>query len=146
MLKDGTPRRNEEWVSYPDGSRVLLDTMKIPYNFDKTDESGVLGLSRDITSLKQAEQQAQLSSQRYESVLENSKDGFWLINVEAQILEVNDTYCRYSGYPREELLGLSIHDLDAQQTVQTIQQHLQRLTSSTSEIFESTHRKKDGSL
>jgi len=31
MLEMGKPRRNDEWVIYPDGRIVLLDTLKTPY-------------------------------------------------------------------------------------------------------------------
>ena len=31
ILEHGSPRRNEEWISYSDGRKVLLDTMKTPY-------------------------------------------------------------------------------------------------------------------
>ena len=49
MLESGEPRRNEEWVSYPDGGRFLLDTLKLPYARPGSDARGVLGISRDIT-------------------------------------------------------------------------------------------------
>ncbi|MEA3352720.1 MAG: ATP-binding protein [Campylobacterota bacterium] len=49
MLKIKQSNRNEEWVSYPDGTKILLDTLKTPlYNYDKS-ILGVLGISRDIT-------------------------------------------------------------------------------------------------
>ena len=31
MIKDGTANSQEEWVTYPDGKRVLLDTLKTPF-------------------------------------------------------------------------------------------------------------------
>ena len=31
MLEHGSPQQNEEWVTYPDGSRRLLGTIKTPY-------------------------------------------------------------------------------------------------------------------
>ena len=30
VLERGEPRRNEEWISYPDGTLVLMDTLKAP--------------------------------------------------------------------------------------------------------------------
>ena len=56
MLAEGSPRHNDEWVRYPDGSRALLDTLKTPLRGPAGDLVGLLGISRDITSRKLAEQ------------------------------------------------------------------------------------------
>ncbi|MDG6777091.1 EAL domain-containing protein [Thiomicrorhabdus sp. zzn3] len=55
MFKSGRPRQNEEWVTYPDGSRVLLDTVKTPFYSEEGTLYGLMGISRDITSRKEAE-------------------------------------------------------------------------------------------
>jgi diguanylate cyclase (GGDEF)-like protein/PAS domain S-box-containing protein len=53
MLAEDDVRTNEEWVTYPDGRQVFLLTKKIPFEYDDKN-IGVLGISRDITSLKEA--------------------------------------------------------------------------------------------
>ena len=52
MLETGKPVRSEEWVNYPDGNRVLLDTLKTPYSDKDGNVLGFIGISRDITDLK----------------------------------------------------------------------------------------------
>ncbi len=48
-LANSAPQRVNEWVTYPDGRKVLLDTFVTPL-YDKANEAvGVLGISRDIT-------------------------------------------------------------------------------------------------
>ncbi|MCE1227790.1 MAG: ATP-binding protein, partial [Geobacteraceae bacterium] len=59
MLESGQPRHNEEWVTYPDGTRLLLDTLKSPLRDISGRVLGVVGISRDITEKKQAEQALQ---------------------------------------------------------------------------------------
>ena len=56
MLAEGTPRHNDEWVRYPNGHRALLDTLKTPLRGPTGELVGLLGISRDITSRKLAEQ------------------------------------------------------------------------------------------
>ena len=55
MLNANATRINEEWVSYPDGRRVLLSTLKTPFYDENDNILGVLGVSRDITEQKKAE-------------------------------------------------------------------------------------------
>ena len=56
MLSSGEARQNEEWVDYPDGRRVLLDTLKTPYLGPRGEVLGVVGVSRDITRAKAIEE------------------------------------------------------------------------------------------
>lgn len=58
MLAEGNVRSNEEWVTYPNNKRVYLLTKKIPFVYDGTN-TGILGISRDITSLEKASQKLQ---------------------------------------------------------------------------------------
>lgn len=55
MLEEGVARRNEEWVDYPDGRHVLLETLKTPIYNDAGDQLGLIGISRNITERYQAE-------------------------------------------------------------------------------------------
>jgi len=55
MLATGKARRNEEWVNFPNGSKVLLDTLKTPYYSPDDKLIGLIGISRDITSRSNAE-------------------------------------------------------------------------------------------
>jgi PAS domain S-box-containing protein len=60
MMSQRTARRNEEWVDYPDGRRVLLDTLKSPFYDQAADLLGLIGISRDITERKQGEEERKM--------------------------------------------------------------------------------------
>lgn len=55
MLTEKQPRHNEEWIDYPDGKRILIDTFKAPLRYQNNQIFGILGISRDITDRKKAE-------------------------------------------------------------------------------------------
>ncbi|MGA2151920.1 MAG: PAS domain S-box protein [Geobacteraceae bacterium] len=57
VLEEGKQLRTEEWVTYPDGRRVLLDTLKVPFYGSDGEIQGLLGICRDITERKRAEEE-----------------------------------------------------------------------------------------
>jgi len=82
----------------------------------------------------------------YRAAIETSTDGFWLTDAEGRILEVNDAYVRRSGYTREELLAMSIPDLDANESPDETALHIHKIISKGNDLFESLHRAKDGTI
>ncbi len=59
-------RQNEEWITYPDGREILIDTLKTPYWGADGTLLGVLGISRDITERNQAEEELRKTNQELE--------------------------------------------------------------------------------
>ena len=55
MLELCELRHNEEWITYPDGRKILIDTLKTPLWGVGGTLTGILGISRDITERKKAE-------------------------------------------------------------------------------------------
>jgi|CXWL01.1.fsa_nt_gi PAS domain S-box-containing protein len=88
----------------------------------------------------------QAGEERYRSLLDTAMDGFWLADSQGRLLEVNDTYCRMSGYAAQELLGMQITDLEALETASETAAHIRKLMAQGVDRFETRHRRKDGSI
>ena len=69
---------------------------------------GYIGTITDITERKQAEESLQMM--RFS--VDHAADSIFWISREGRILYVNNAACMERGYSREELLGMSIFDLD----------------------------------
>jgi diguanylate cyclase (GGDEF)-like protein/PAS domain S-box-containing protein len=65
MLETGHAVSNEEWITYPDGRRILLDTLKTPFRDADGRILGLVGISRDITERKANEVKIQRLSRFY---------------------------------------------------------------------------------
>lgn len=55
MMRSECAQNNEEWIDYPDGRRMLLETLKSPLRDDQGQVYGLVGISRDITERKARE-------------------------------------------------------------------------------------------
>ncbi|WML32922.1 ATP-binding protein [Clostridium sp. OS1-26] len=55
-MKQGIHLRKEEWIKYPNGKRVLVDTIKTPYYDAQGKILGLIGVSRDITERSKKEE------------------------------------------------------------------------------------------
>ncbi len=106
--------------------------------------SALASLAWDIVLTKRTEAALRAGEERRRSILRTAMDGFWRVDLQARLLEVNDTYCQMSGYDMAELLTLRISDLEAAETVTDTVGRLQKIMARGADRFESRHRRKDG--
>jgi len=98
-----------------------------------------VGVAKEVTERREAEEQ-------YRAIIQASMDGFWMIDSQGRLLDCNDAACRISGYGREELLGLSVPDLEASETPEQTAEHIRRISKNGSDRFETRHRHKNGQV
>jgi diguanylate cyclase (GGDEF)-like protein/PAS domain S-box-containing protein len=77
-------------------------------------------------------------------VIESSLDGYLRVSKAGLVLDVNAAYCRKSGYSRDELVGMPVIELAAQPAAGKA--NTERIQHLGSYRFESSHRRKNGSL
>lgn len=107
MLQSGQPQHNEEWITYPDGRRVLCDTFKAPLH-DQEGLVGLLGVSRDITARKTAEESLRTSDANLASLFSSMRDLLFILDYEGRILCVNQVVLDVLGYAEDELVWQSV--------------------------------------
>lgn len=93
----------------------------------------------DITELVRTEE-------RRISILNTAMDGFGLLNIKGDLLEVNETYCQMVGYNKHELMSMQFSELVVNELVQEPNKHLQRVMEMGEDRFEIQHRTKSGIL
>jgi len=77
--------------------------------------------------------------------LENTFDEIFRISPDGHILDANQTACDRLGYRRDELVGLTVADIDPDFPASSRPGHWERLKAQGSLFFETYHRRKDGS-
>ncbi len=115
-LESGCPRHIDEWVTYPDGSRVMLYTLKTPYDGPGSEPRGILGVSRDITDRARYEQAILESEERLSALINSTPDvicfkdgqGRWLVanHADLELFGLEDV--DYQGKTDAELADHSL--------------------------------------
>lgn len=139
-----TPTTNEEWVTFADdGHKALLETTKTSMHDANGKLIGVLGIARDITEKKMAEQE------RFKllNIIEKSLNEIYVFDFETLKFEyVNQGAIQNLGYKLEELQQLTPLDIKPLLTLSEFRTMLQPFVDKSVKqlIFETIHRRKNG--
>ena len=165
MLAKRALRRNEEWITYPDGRKALVDTLKAPYWGPDGELIGVLGISRDITAQRKAEdalrginetleervagrtaqlrEKAQLleeSEARLRATMESIGDGFLVCDVGWRFVHVNVPAERLLGSGRKKVLGKSLWEVFRITPGTRLEREYRRAAAGEPRSFEHFHK------
>ncbi len=133
--------RNEQVVA-------LLGVGNKPREYGPEDMGSISQLANlawDIVSAKHAETELRASEERHRAIAHTAMDGFWRVDLQGRLLEVNGTYCRMSGYTEQELLAMSVPELVVVETTTDTAAHIRKVMTQGADRFESWQRRKDGS-
>ncbi|MBK6607643.1 MAG: PAS domain S-box protein [Leptospiraceae bacterium] len=129
--------KNGQFRWFHDKFTVLRDATGKPL--------ALIGSVSDITERKKSETAVELLALRNQTLLNATSDGIHVMDDQGKIIEVNPAFCKMLGYTREELLQLKITDWDVLYSERQILEKIEELIDHPA-VFETRHRRKDGSL
>ena len=143
MISEEKPLRSEKWVTYPDGTRILLDTLKAPFIDSEGRANGLVGISRDITESKLVEEDLKKLS----TAVEQSPASVVITDLEGNIEYVNPKFCEVTGYSEQEAMGQNPRILKSDESPPEIYQELWKaLTAGRDWRGELLNKKKNGEV
>jgi len=133
--------RYEMRYTYPTrGERELVVTYFPIEGPDGVDR--VASVLQDVTDQQRAERSLKL----FRTLIDQSNDAVEVVDPETlRFLDVNQKACKDLGYTREELLAMSVFDIDPTADESCRASVVQRLQDSGPVVKETLHRRKDGS-
>ncbi|PJA32499.1 MAG: hypothetical protein CO187_03655, partial [Zetaproteobacteria bacterium CG_4_9_14_3_um_filter_53_7] len=111
MLEAGAAKQNDEWVTYPDGSRKLLDTLKTPFLDSQGNVIGLIGISRDITEKVKAQTMLENERGKAQRYLDLAGVIFVALDDRGNITLINKKGCEVLGYAEEDMLNRNWFEL-----------------------------------
>ena len=121
-----------------DGSRALVEIITYPVKVNN--RTLMLGIARDVTKRKRAEEALSKSEEKFSKVFLTSPDWVTITTLaEGRYVDVNDAFLDMAGYSRDEVIGRTAIELgiwvDLEERDRTIQRVRQEGQDSDSEVM-----------
>ena len=143
IFKLGEPIINkEEYQKKKDGRETWFLISKMPLRNQHNEIVGLLGISHDITERKEVERKLLLT----QFAFDNAGDAVYWMTPDSRIIKVNEAACQMLGYSEEELLKLSVPDIDPFYNYDVWAYHFEKIREKSSLIIETIQQAKDGRL
>jgi len=104
----------------------------------------VVGIARDITQRKQAEEALQKSEERYRTLVETILEGVWTVDCDENIIFANPAFCDILGYSQDEITGMNLCDFISPEEFEEVLQQTSNRKKGLSSQYEVTVKRKDG--
>ena len=86
-----------------DGSKIWLETSKVPLRNAQSQVVGVLGVYQDVTERRQAREKERQAAK----VFESTQEGIMITDLNGKILTVNPAFTEITGYAEADVVGKS---------------------------------------
>lgn len=110
QTQPGIPIRLEYRIRRDDGAWIWLESLVTNW-LTNPDVNGIVVNSRDISQRKQAEADLQANESRFRAIFEQVGVAMNQVDAAARFIVVNEAFCKFLGYSREELLQKTIWDI-----------------------------------
>ena len=140
FIYDPNPRPDNTWIRWAFGVAVslglLIGLSSILLLFHNK------RLQVEIKQRKDAEESLRL----VQFSINNAKDALYWVGPDAKFAHVNDAACKMLGYKREELLTMSVYDIDPEIPADFWPAHWDDIRNRGSFVLETTHLRKEGTI
>ena len=109
-------------------------------------DAGLVCVVRDITERKSAEKLRREGEERFRQLIEQAAGALFVHDLKGKFVDVNQRACELLGYTREELLALSVVDVEKNFDADEFVELWDRVADDRSVVIEGKNRRKDGML
>lgn len=102
---------DKQYARFNDTDRVLLESLAASAAIAIDNARLFAQAQQELTARKQAEQAKERNAARFRGVFAQAAAGIAIALPNEKIVEVNETLCDMLGYPKEELLKLTVQDI-----------------------------------
>ena len=114
VIKTGRPLLNKEEIiiNAKTGKKEWILTTKIPFRDKHGEITGLVGIGRNITHRRYAEEALRVSEKKFSVAFHSSPVAMTMVSLQdGKFLDVNDSFVKMFDYSRQEIIGQTIFTL-----------------------------------
>jgi len=144
--KEGLGKNHDFEFLRKNGTRIYTRIETGPIMENDGTYIGAIACVADVTDQRHAEEELRKSEEKFRTLFNSASDSITICDLEGRFLEINDVICERLGYRREELLKMSINEINLPEYADLIPQRIIDVTKQGYALFETVHRRKDGTV
>ncbi|MGA2704626.1 MAG: PAS domain S-box protein [Isosphaeraceae bacterium] len=142
-LSQGRPYDIDYRITRPDSTLAWISDRGYVQRDDRGRVVLISGVASDITERKRVEEAIAEEAIRRRILVEESRDGIVVLDMNGKVYEANRRFAEMLGYSREEVGLLHVWDWDTQRDRTQLEARLRGM-GRAGDHFETRHRRKDG--
>ena len=115
VFKTGKPKEITKHMTGAEGKEYWFEAVKVPQFDEDGNVIGLVGIARDITARKQAEEELCRREQKYRTLLENLPQKIFFKNRNSVYVSCNENYAQIFDLKADEVSGKTDYDLSPKQ-------------------------------
>ncbi len=137
---------SEDWFTVNGEDKYLLFTAA-PVKDSSGDVIGAVENIRDLTGLKEREEEIRDEKDRFKQMLDKAPEGFEVLSLDGEFLYVNDRAVEVNGYSRDELLSMTVADIGPDiDDLEATTARWKEMSPGEIRAIETKHKTKDGRI
>ncbi|MEW6207339.1 MAG: PAS domain S-box protein [Acidobacteriota bacterium] len=133
-----------EFVAAGEGESRVFASCFIPIKGEKGVVRRLMGITRDITDRRRAENRLKQALAWQKAIFEGSRDAIFITDIDSRFIAVNDAACELAGYSKEELLRMRISDLHEEADLSAYKKYHDQIMAGEEILSEAKILRKDG--
>ncbi len=125
----------ENWMKDYKGNTILVETCKTPYYGPDGDVVGVIGIGRDITKHRLAEDALRSTNSEIEQLISSLPSGMVVLSCDTRITRWNNAAQNIFGISPGETVGRLLEELNIEWEWETIQSSIERCSMEGKPIY-----------
>jgi PAS domain S-box-containing protein len=131
-------------VHHKDGHQFPIWLSASMVKYDNGDPAAMVGVIRDMTERKQAEDALRRSEEKFRTLFDSAADAIFILDLSGKFIDANRSAYERLGYTKEEMLALHVSQLEPPEFGAKTPERIEKHIKYGHLVFESVHLKKDG--
>ncbi len=133
-----------EVIDHVDGRPLSEDDLRTLIAFAELAADSIMKARLYAAERRAMEAALRGSEEKYRHIINATNEGFWLIDADFRVAQVNDSLCRMLGYPREEIVGRSPFDFVDDENLKIFMEQSRRIHRLFHRTYDVVLKSKDG--